>query len=413
MQRSGVLTFGTAWPAPVLSQIEGDGRAAWLITPDSGRIVAASPDGARLLGLKGDGAAPALDAAMPALVSLRAFVRCASEGRRGRAAPSTLSLLFWTGAGARTLSCSVRVVSGTPLVVAVIAEARALPADRRSDASPAPRTDAAHPRIVARRIRDGQTSPGARHAAGTETVALSGLSAPQPLAPSGVLQEPSLKARLAHELRTPVSAIAAAAEIMKEERFGPLGSQRYSGYASDIHASAQHALAVIERMLDEARVSGAEPDSSTLSFTELDAAALIQSSLSQLAPLAEGRGLTLAADLDPRLPHVIADATSLRQIVLNLLTNALKFTERGGRVVVRARSTPDGPLTIEVRNSGSGKPDTNSQPAPRPAEEGLGLGLPLARALAAANGARLVIESDPDHGTTAAIVFARDRVVPI
>jgi signal transduction histidine kinase len=242
---------------------------------------------------------------------------------------------------------------------------------------------------------------------------------------------PSLKARLAHEIKTPVSAIAAAAEIMKDERFGPIGTARYLGYASDIHSSAQHALAVIERMLAEARHSSEGEKEDGFDFVEIDAAAMLRTAVSQIAPLAERAGIALTLELAPRLPHVIADATSLRQILLNLLTNALKFTPPGGRVTVSARYSPDGPLEVAVSDTGSGMPRPDRKPPvraePRRGPElpngthgqqderhsGLGIGLPLVRALAAANGAELIIDSAPGTGTSAAIVFARDRVVPI
>lgn len=240
------------------------------------------------------------------------------------------------------------------------------------------------------------------------------------------LSPPSGHASLAHELKTPISAIAAAAEIMKDERFGPLGTARYVGYAADIHGSAQHMLVVIDRMLGEdagAEAGGAQHD---LDFSEIDVADALRTTVSQLAPLAEQAGITLSLHVPPRLPRVIADATSLKQIVLNLATNALKFTPRGGQVTVEARYSGEGPLTIAVSDTGSGieegeierllapaGPPRAERNAARSADGGLGLGLPLARALAAANGAELFLESTPGKGTSARIVFSKDRVIPV
>jgi signal transduction histidine kinase len=238
---------------------------------------------------------------------------------------------------------------------------------------------------------------------------------------------------------TPLSAIAAAAEVMKDQRFGPLGTARYVGYATDIHSSAQHALGVIERMLadaggDLANAGGVlVSPTGTLNFAEIDAGAMLETSVSQVAPLAERAGVALTLELAPRLPRVVADATSLRQILFNLLTNALKFTERGGRVTVAARYNGDGPLRIAISDTGRGMsrreveglrggqvPRRERRGGTRASaggsagvSAGLGLGLPLVRALAAANGAELVIESEPGRGTSACVVFGKDRVIPV
>jgi signal transduction histidine kinase len=243
--------------------------------------------------------------------------------------------------------------------------------------------------------------------------------------PSNRAFSPTLRARLAHELKTPLSAIAAAAEIMKEERFGPLGSARYLGYASDIFGSAQHMLGVIERMLAERADHDPLTLVAALDFAEIDAGAVLAASVSQVAPLAERAGIALAFELEPRLPHIVADATSLRQIVFNLLTNAIKFTQSGGSVKAIARYEVDGPFTIAISDTGSGMTprgsgtvsDAMKASASRTKRKGsgagLGLGLPMVQMLAEANGASLVIESVPGQGTSASIVFRKERVVPV
>jgi signal transduction histidine kinase len=140
-----------------------------------------------------------------------------------------------------------------------------------------------------------------------------------------------------------------------------------------------------------------------------------------MAP-AERAGVKLSLVLGSRLPHIVADALSLRQILLNLLTNALKFTRPGGSVKVVTCCAPGGPITIEVRDTGSGRTtteiarslDASNPPTPGRREKGgLGLGLPLVRSLAEANGARLSIESTPGKGTSATITFARNRAIPV
>ncbi|MEW5962217.1 MAG: HAMP domain-containing sensor histidine kinase [Pseudomonadota bacterium] len=242
----------------------------------------------------------------------------------------------------------------------------------------------------------------------------------EPSAPGAVALPPDLVARLAHELKTPLGAIAAASEIMRDERFGPIGDARYRGYAADIHTSARHALDLIGRMLAERTPGAAEP---ALAFVEVDLNALVSDVLSALRPLAEQSRLTLAGTLAPRLAHVIADVTSLRQILINLLSNALKFTAAGGVIEVTTRQTPVGALEVEVRDEGAGMAEAElsyargESDAPKPdtqrAGQGLGIGLPLSRALAAANGATLVIASRSGEGTTATLSFPVSRVVPV
>jgi signal transduction histidine kinase len=243
------------------------------------------------------------------------------------------------------------------------------------------------------------------------------LGAPEPSGEGAVSAvtrgDPRSIARLAHELKTPLSAIAAAAEIMRDERLGPIGSERYRGYAADIHSSARHALGVINRMLEVARCEAAE---ARLSFTEIDLNGLVESVLSGMQPLAAEAGLSLVGRSASRLPHVVADETSLRQILLNLLTNAIKFTGAGGEVVVSTGYRVDGPVTLEVRDNGPGmKLDAGAEPVSGSslAGPGLGLGLPLVKALAAENGAVVEIETAAGRGTAVRLVFRRDRTIPV
>ncbi len=199
----------------------------------------------------------------------------------------------------------------------------------------------------------------------------------------------ALDAWLAHELRTPLSAVIAYAEILKSEHFGPIANPRYKSYACDIYDSARHALGVVDSMLQGDRARTALP---TLSFADLDPAAVVEGCLTVARPLAERAGLELAADVPAHLPRIVADELALRQMLLNLLSNAIKFARAGDRVAVRVVYTCDGPLTISVTDTG---PGMGPGEAPKAERAGLGLGLPLTRALAAANGAKLAVESTP------------------
>lgn len=423
MSRRPVVQFDKDLSASVLAPLEAGGRAVvCLIDVGAGRLLAANEEGAAAFGLHATSAEPVLDAAMPALARLRALV-AAPAGRR-----VSETLLFWTRSGALRLPCQVQIIETGFRVVAVVVSESA-PTLKRPDPTPPPRElfagdDAAKLQEIARRIREGQQGDPHDTTVPTDPHAID--RAPVDRAQLQTEELPALRASLAHELKTPLSAIATAAEIMKAERFGPLGAERYVGYAADIYGSAQHVLGVIDRMLAEG-ADGPETLEDQLDFVQFAVGDILKESASQMAPLAERAGIALDLDVPQRLPHLIADATSLRQMVFNLLTNALKFTARGGRVVLSAHHCGDGPLKISITDTGCGMSPPQIErllgraqaPRPKPRAHvkegpaGLGLGLPLVQTLAAANGAELVIESEPGKGTSASIVFRKDHVVPV
>ena len=205
---------------------------------------------------------------------------------------------------------------------------------------------------------------------------------------------------------------------MRDEHFGPLGDKRYHGYAADIHDSARHMLGVLEGMIDP---QGAVRDLPRLAMTELDLADVIQRSVRAMAPIAERAGVTVRADIAPRLPRLIADRVSVRQILLNLVSNALRYTQAGGEVRVSALIERDGRLRLAVSDTGTGMTEAQvlavfRPEPPRTGTSGIkssGYGLPLVRALAARNGAELAIASTPGEGTTVTLNFAEGRLVPV
>ncbi len=224
--------------------------------------------------------------------------------------------------------------------------------------------------------------------------------------------------RLAHELRTPLSAVISYAEILKDEHFGPMANDRYRDYARNIYDSARHALGVVDGMMG----SGAgRCDTSQFAFRDLDPCVIVDDCLAVARPLAAEAGLALGSELAARVPRIVADEVSLKQMLLNLLTNAVKFTRAGDTVTVGVSYDPGGPLCITVTDTGPGM----SQPllalqggkggrrVSGLRDAGRGIGLPLTRALAEANGASLVIDSAPGRGTRVTIAFGRDRVVPV
>jgi len=225
-------------------------------------------------------------------------------------------------------------------------------------------------------------------------------------------------AKLTHELKTPLAAIAALAEIMRDERLGPLPDRRYRGYAADIHDSAMHAIGVLTSLLEPAAGPHARPP---MVFAEVDVAAIAASSVSAFGPLAERAGVKLRLRSPPRLPHLVADSRSLKQIFLNLIANAVRYTPPGGEVEVSTRYECGTALGITVADNGDGMSEAELQralsampkKAGRAGRARSGLGLELVRALAEANGGMLEIESARGQGTCATVRFGPDRIVPV
>ncbi len=225
-------------------------------------------------------------------------------------------------------------------------------------------------------------------------------------------------AKLAHELRTPLSAIAVLAEIMRDERLGPLGTGRYRDYAADILACAKQADSVLVSFVEPAT----ERTSDALSFTEIDPAVVIAATVSALTPLCSRSGVALRPLVPTGLPRIIADSRCVRQMLDNLIANALKFTPPGGEISVAVSYVAGEPVRIEIADTGDGMSPAELQRAraieevPEPLRRrsgGTGFGLPMVRALATASGATLEIDSVAGKGARVTIAFAYDRVVPI
>ncbi len=226
-------------------------------------------------------------------------------------------------------------------------------------------------------------------------------------------------AKLAHEMRTTLSAISAVAEIMRDERLGTIENPRYRSYAADIHGNAQHVLEVISRMLP---IEDNDTAENTSEYTEFDLNALATRALSGLEPLAKERDLDVAIAAAKRLPHIVADATSVRQMIVNLVNNAVKFTPVGGKITIETAYVLNGPVKISVTDTGPGMEQAAIKRAraslePHKLEQraggGFGLGFPVVHQLAAKNGATLGIKSRIGRGTTVTISFGKDRVIPV
>ena len=222
-------------------------------------------------------------------------------------------------------------------------------------------------------------------------------------------------AKVSHEVRTPLNSIIGFAELMLHERFGPIGNARYKGYAEDIHQSGLYALSLLNDLLD---ISKIEAGKFELDFTSVDVAEVVEACVASLQPLAKRTRIVLRTSFADDLPVVVADPRRLRQIVLNLLTNAIKFTPEGGQVIVSG-TIVGGELRLRVHDTGVGMSESDIAYAMQPFHQldtsprhqsGTGLGLPLTKALTDAIRARLELTSEPGVGTSADVIFPRERL---
>jgi signal transduction histidine kinase len=225
----------------------------------------------------------------------------------------------------------------------------------------------------------------------------------------------SFLASMSHELRTPLNAIIGFSDTMILEVFGPM-SDRYKSYASDIRSSGEHLLALINDVLDLSRLDAGHAD---LREEEFDPGELISESLRMVVGQAAKAQVALTTHIASSLPHLKADKRRIKQILINLISNALKFTPAGGEVKVTAQLVPGG-LAMAVADSGIGiAPDDIPKVMERfgmvdssmsRQHAGTGLGLPLSKQLAEAHGGSLVLESTLNVGTTVTVTLPPERL---
>ena len=231
-------------------------------------------------------------------------------------------------------------------------------------------------------------------------------------------QKSEFLANISHELRTPLNAIIGFSEVMKSEKFGTISNDKYKGYVTDIHASGEHLLSLINDLLDLSKVEAGKLE---LNFTSVDLGDIIQQCIGIIQPQATRGRIILRTSISDKLPNVVADQRSMRQILLNLLSNAVKFTDQGGQVIVSALLDETGQVTLRVKDTGIGmsgdelvqamEPFQRVENTGRPDKPGTGLGLPLTKALAEANRASFDIESALGEGTRVEITFPTTRVL--
>ena len=230
-------------------------------------------------------------------------------------------------------------------------------------------------------------------------------------------QKSEFLAKISHEIRTPLNAIIGFSEVMMEERFGPIGSERYRSYLRDIHLSGEHLMSLINDLLDLSKVEAGKLD---LNFEAVSLNDVIRECVALMQPQANRERIIIRSSLATSLPSVVADLRSLRQILLNLLSNAIKFTRSGGQVIVATALEESGEVVVRIRDTGVGmtaddidtamKPFRQVATSGRPGQ-GTGLGLPLTKALVEANRASFSIDSVPNQGTLVRVTFPTTRVL--
>ncbi len=214
-----------------------------------------------------------------------------------------------------------------------------------------------------------------------------------------------------------MNAILGFSEIIAKELFGPAGNTAYVGYAEDVRKAGQHLLAVINDVLDIAQI---ETGGLTLHESAIDVGQAIAAALSMVSLPAHAKKLEISTTVAPGLPSLTADERRFRQVLLNLLANAVKYTAEGGRIAIEAAPTEEGGLQIVIADTGIGiapedmesvlKPFGRAHSTVARAYEGAGLGLPLSKALMESHGGRLAVESALGQGTTVRIGFPARRL---
>lgn len=229
-------------------------------------------------------------------------------------------------------------------------------------------------------------------------------------------QKSDVLAKISHEIRTPLNAIIGFAEVMAEERFGPIANERYKEYLRDIHQSGGYVISLVNDLLDLAKIEAGKLD---LDFASVNLNEIALSTVALLQPEAQRGRVVLRSGLSPKLPPVVADERSIKQIAINLLSNAVKFTDAGGQVIISTALGDQGEAILRVRDTGIGMDDDELKLALEPFRQvpttrragGTGLGLPLTKALVEANRAAMSITSVKKEGTLVEITFPPQRVL--
>jgi signal transduction histidine kinase len=362
------------------TSIDGLDRPAMIIDVERSEICSLNPLARRLWGLDNAELPPiALDRAMPAVVQLAEVGQDAEERL----------LVFWTAKGSQNLRCVMRQLPDRNIII-IFNDIGSPSGSLKSQFSSGDGSDQSEPitEAVPRKI-DLRT--------------------------------------MAHELRTPMAAVIALAEMIEREQFGPVGDARYLEYARDIGDSARLTLSIVAAALENDIPNGRMLPGG---FAEIDVHEHIIKCYRTVRQTAEEARVILDVELDDGLPKLIANGPAFTQILLNLLTNAIKFTPEGGRIVVAAGCDQSGVLVVTVSDTGVGMTGTDTRVLVVDDQSDLchgagagaskaagvttkgGIGFSLVKRLAAAMGATIDVTSTRGIGTRVAISFPQENVIP-
>ena len=225
-------------------------------------------------------------------------------------------------------------------------------------------------------------------------------------------------ARVSHEIRTPLNAIIGFSELMVDEKFGAVANERYRDYLRDINRSGNHVLDLVNDLLDISKIEAGQQEMAHEAVSLNDTLA---ETVAMMQPQANRERVIIRSSFASRLPEVVADLRSVRQIALNILSNAVRYTQAGGQVIVSTSYEPTGDIVMRVRDTGVGMTQAEIEQALKPFKQlnalkrargdGTGLGLPLTKAMVEANRAQFAIQSTPGEGTLVEVVFPSTRVL--
>ncbi|WP_119390674.1 sensor histidine kinase [Taklimakanibacter lacteus] len=225
-------------------------------------------------------------------------------------------------------------------------------------------------------------------------------------------------ATMSHELRTPLNAILGFSEIISREMFGRHEVSAYKTYADDIHNSGSYLLSLVNDILDLTRIEAGRRD---VRDEPLVIGDTLEDVRNFVAFRLKERAQTLVFDIPPMLPKVMADRRAVRQIWINLLSNAAKFSPNGSEITVRAAYRETGEIAVSFIDNGPGMPEEEIETAMqafargslavKKAVDGAGLGLPIVKGLITMHDGRFELRSKPGQGTEATVVFPLARVL--
>ncbi|RUX33767.1 PAS domain S-box protein [Mesorhizobium sp. M2A.F.Ca.ET.042.01.1.1] len=231
-------------------------------------------------------------------------------------------------------------------------------------------------------------------------------------------QKTDFLARISHEIRTPLNAIIGFSELMVDEKFGPIANDRYRDYLRDINRSGNHVLDLVNDLLDISKIEAGQQE---MDYEAVSLNDTLAETVAMMQPQANRERVIIRSSFASRLPEVVADLRSVRQIALNILSNAIRYTQAGGQVIVSTAYEASGDVVMRVRDTGIGMTPAEIEQALKPFKQinalkrgrgdGTGLGLPLTKAMVEANRARFAITSTPGEGTLVEVAFPSTRVL--